>query len=86
MTTPPAVVLIYGHTRGGTPIMLAIPQTALDLPFQVLVRQEADGLTPARGGTPQPCCETGESQRSASPPGEHSSDGMTSSSPPNNLP
>jgi uncharacterized protein (DUF302 family) len=43
MTMPPTVVLIYGHPKGGTPIMLAAPQAALDLPLRVLVRQDADG-------------------------------------------
>jgi uncharacterized protein (DUF302 family) len=42
---PPTVVLLYGHARGGTPIMLASPQSALDLPLRVLVREEADGRT-----------------------------------------
>ena len=40
---PPTVVLIYGSPRGGTPIMLAAPQAALDLPLRVLVRQDAEG-------------------------------------------
>jgi uncharacterized protein (DUF302 family) len=43
MAMPPTVVLIYGHPKGGTPIMLAAPQTALDLPLRVLVREDADG-------------------------------------------
>jgi uncharacterized protein (DUF302 family) len=42
---PPTVVLLYGHARGGTPIMLAAPQAALDLPLRVLVRVDADGRT-----------------------------------------
>jgi uncharacterized protein (DUF302 family) len=42
---PPATVLIYGHAKGGTPIMLAAPQTALDLPLRVLVRQADNGST-----------------------------------------
>src|ERR1700754_3549765 len=40
---PPTVVLIYGHAKGGTPIMLAAPQAALELPLRVLVREDADG-------------------------------------------
>jgi uncharacterized protein (DUF302 family) len=40
---PPATVLIYGHGKGGTPIMLAAPLAALDLPLRVLVRQREDG-------------------------------------------
>jgi uncharacterized protein (DUF302 family) len=42
---PPATVLIYGHAKGGTPIMLAAPLAALDLPLRVLVRQREDGQT-----------------------------------------
>jgi uncharacterized protein (DUF302 family) len=45
MEMPPATVLIYGHAKGGTPIMLAAPQAALDLPLHVLVRQREDGQT-----------------------------------------
>jgi uncharacterized protein (DUF302 family) len=40
---PPTTVLLYGHARGGTPIMKAFPRAALDLPLRVLVREEADG-------------------------------------------
>ena len=40
---PPTVVLLYGSPRGGTPIMLAAPQAALDLPLRVLVRQDTTG-------------------------------------------
>ncbi len=45
LAMPPATVLIYGHAKGGTPIMLAAPQAALDLPLRVLVRQREDGQT-----------------------------------------
>ena len=45
MEMPAATVLIYGHAKGGTPIMLAAPQAALDLPLRVLVRQREDGQT-----------------------------------------
>jgi uncharacterized protein (DUF302 family) len=41
---PPATVLTYGNARGGTPVMLAVPKTALDLPLRVLVRED-DGQT-----------------------------------------
>ena len=41
----PTVVLSYGHPKGGTPIMLAVPQAALDLPLRVLVREREDGKT-----------------------------------------
>lgn len=45
MGMPPTVVLFYGHARGGTPIMLAAPQAALDLPLRVLAREDTDGRT-----------------------------------------
>src|SRR5580698_468932 len=45
MHLPPTVVLIYGHARGGTPVMQAAPETALDLPLRVLVREVSGGET-----------------------------------------
>lgn len=41
----PSTVLIYGKAEGGTPIMIASPRSALDLPLRVLVRETADGQT-----------------------------------------
>jgi uncharacterized protein (DUF302 family) len=43
MTLPPTTVLIYGNPKGGTVIMQATPQAALDLPLRVLVRETKDG-------------------------------------------
>jgi len=43
LAMPPTVVLIYGNAKGGTPLMLASPQAALDLPLRVLVREREDG-------------------------------------------
>lgn len=43
LAMPPTMVLIYGSPRGGTPLMLASPQAALDLPLRVLLREGADG-------------------------------------------
>jgi uncharacterized protein (DUF302 family) len=40
---PPTTVLIYGNPQGGTPVMLAAPNAALDLPLHVLIRQDATG-------------------------------------------
>jgi uncharacterized protein (DUF302 family) len=45
MSMPPTIVLIYGQARGGTPVMLADPTAALDLPLRVLIRQDANGDT-----------------------------------------
>lgn len=43
LSMPPTLVLIYGNPRGGTPIMLAAPPAALDLPMRVLIRESDDG-------------------------------------------
>jgi uncharacterized protein (DUF302 family) len=40
---PKTQVLIFGSARAGTPLMLAAPDIALELPLRVLVREEADG-------------------------------------------
>ena len=45
MHLPPTVVLIYGHARGGTPVMQAAPAAALDLPLRVLIRESGSGET-----------------------------------------
>ncbi len=42
---PFTTVLAYGHPRGGTPVMVAAPLAALDLPLRVLVRVRDDGRT-----------------------------------------
>ncbi len=42
---PPTTVLVYGHARGGIPIILATPQAGLDLPLRLLVRETDDGQT-----------------------------------------
>ena len=38
-----AKVLIFGHPRGGTPVMVAAPLAALDLPLRVLVWTDEQG-------------------------------------------
>ena len=43
LTMPPTTVLLYGNPKGGTPIMQANPQAALDLPLRALVRERPDG-------------------------------------------
>ncbi|WP_458071752.1 DUF302 domain-containing protein [Rhodanobacter sp. BL-MT-08] len=40
---PPTTLLIYGSPAGGTPVMLAAPLAALDLPLRVLVRENDQG-------------------------------------------
>jgi uncharacterized protein (DUF302 family) len=51
---PPSRVLIFGSAGAGTPLMLAAPDIALELPLRVLVREDSEGgaalvyLDPAR--------------------------------------
>ncbi len=40
---PPTQVLIFGNPKGGTPIMLAAPLSAIDLPVKALAWQDAEG-------------------------------------------
>jgi uncharacterized protein (DUF302 family) len=40
---PKTQVLIFGNPKGGTPLMLAAPSVAIDLPLKLLVREDAAG-------------------------------------------
>ena len=43
MKMPPTKLLIFGNPKGGTPLMLAAPSIALDLPLKILVSEDAQG-------------------------------------------
>src|SRR5436853_6112668 len=43
MKMRPTKLLIFGNPKGGTPVMLAAPSIAIDLPLKVLVREDSDG-------------------------------------------
>jgi uncharacterized protein (DUF302 family)/uncharacterized membrane protein YidH (DUF202 family) len=40
---PPTKLLIFGNPKGGTPLMLASPSVAIDLPLKILVAEDAGG-------------------------------------------
>jgi uncharacterized protein (DUF302 family) len=40
---PPTQLLIFGNPKGGTPLMLAAPTAAIDLPLKALAWQDSDG-------------------------------------------
>jgi uncharacterized protein (DUF302 family) len=40
---PPTQLLIFGNPKGGTPVMLAAPTAAIDLPWKALAWQDANG-------------------------------------------
>ena len=39
----PTKLLIFGSPKAGTPLMLAAPSIAIDLPLKILVSQDAEG-------------------------------------------
>jgi uncharacterized protein (DUF302 family) len=39
----PTKLLIFGSPKGGTPLMLAAPSIAIDLPLKLLVREDDEG-------------------------------------------
>ena len=43
MKMPPTKLLIFGNPKAGTPVMLAAPSSAIDLPLKILVREDALG-------------------------------------------
>jgi uncharacterized protein (DUF302 family) len=43
LAMPKTQVLIFGNPKGGTPLMLAQPSAAIDLPLKLLVREDAAG-------------------------------------------
>jgi uncharacterized protein (DUF302 family)/uncharacterized membrane protein YidH (DUF202 family) len=43
MKMRPTKLLIFGNPKGGTPVMLAAPSAALDLPLKILVWEDAQG-------------------------------------------
>jgi uncharacterized protein (DUF302 family) len=43
LAMPKTQVVIFGNPKGGTPLMLAAPSVAIDLPLKLLVREDASG-------------------------------------------
>jgi len=43
MKMPPTKLLIFGSPKAGTPLMLAAPRIAIDLPLKILVWEDGDG-------------------------------------------
>ena len=39
----PTKLLIFGNPKGGTPVMLAAPSSAIDLPLKILVWEDVQG-------------------------------------------
>ncbi len=52
LAMPPAVVLVFGSPKAGTPLMIARPTVAIDLPLRALVWQDARGAVWVTYNTP----------------------------------
>ncbi len=53
MKMPPTKLLIFGNPKAGTPLMLAAPSAALDLPLRILVAEDAQGRVSLSYNSPQ---------------------------------
>ena len=43
MNMPPTKLLIFGNPKAGTPLMLAAPSSAIDLPLKILIWEDTQG-------------------------------------------
>jgi uncharacterized protein (DUF302 family) len=53
MQMPATKLLIFGNPKAGTPLMIASPPAAIDLPLKVLVAEDAGGATRISYNDPQ---------------------------------
>jgi uncharacterized protein (DUF302 family) len=49
----PTMLLVFGNPKGGTPVMVAAPTAALDLPLKVLFAQDMNGKVWLRYNAPE---------------------------------
>jgi uncharacterized protein (DUF302 family) len=43
LSMPPTTLIVFGNPKAGTPLMLAQPQSGLDLPLKVLISEAVPG-------------------------------------------
>lgn len=43
LAMPPTKLVIFGSPRAGTPVMLAAPSSAIDLPLKILIAEDGEG-------------------------------------------
>ena len=53
LTMPSTMLLVFGNPKGGTPVMVAAPGSALDLPLKILVAEDANGQVWISYNTPE---------------------------------
>jgi uncharacterized protein (DUF302 family) len=49
---PPTKVVLFGNPRAGTPLMLAVPGIAIDLPLKLLIAEDPSGGVTVSYNTP----------------------------------
>jgi uncharacterized protein (DUF302 family) len=52
MKMPPTKLLMFGSPKAGTPVMLAAPSSAIDLPLKILIWEDAQGKVRASYNSP----------------------------------
>jgi uncharacterized protein (DUF302 family) len=52
MQMPPTKLLVFGNPKGGTPLMLAAPSIAIDLPLKILVAEDDQGVVSVSYNSP----------------------------------
>ena len=52
LTMRPTKLVIFGNPKGGTPLMLAAPSSAIDLPLKILVYEDATSTVQVCYNTP----------------------------------
>ena len=53
MKMRPTKLLIFGNPKGGTPLMLAAPSIAIDLPVKILISEDDQGKVWVSYNTPE---------------------------------
>ena len=59
MKMPPTKLLIFGNPKAGTPVMLAAPSSAIDLPLKILVWEKMLREKSGSHTTAQRTCRSG---------------------------
>lgn len=49
---PPTKLVIFGNPKAGTPVMIAAPSAAIDLPLKILIAEDAHGAVTVSWNTP----------------------------------
>jgi uncharacterized protein (DUF302 family) len=49
---PPTKLVIFGNPKAGTPVMIAAPSAAIDLPLKILVAEDANGAVSVSWNAP----------------------------------